>query len=95
LEFECVRRGVCFRRTRSTIGAVFQFAILFSALTTSTLGDRAGCSESKGRVDAMFTELTEELLDLTANPQRYRYAYLAQTRRPILCCSSCCTVVVE
>jgi hypothetical protein len=43
----------------------------------------------------MFNELTGELLDLTVTPQRYRNAYLAQTRRPILCCSSCCTVVVE
>jgi hypothetical protein len=44
----------------------------------------------------MFGELTEELLDLTVTPQRYREAYLAQTRRPIiLCCSSYRTVVVE
>jgi hypothetical protein len=44
----------------------------------------------------MFKELTEELLDLTVTPQRYRNAYLAQTRRAVnLCCSSCCTVVVE
>jgi streptolysin S family bacteriocin protoxin len=45
----------------------------------------------------MFKELTEELLDLTANMQAYRNAYLAQTRRPgSLCCScSCCTVVAQ
>jgi hypothetical protein len=43
----------------------------------------------------MFRELTDELLDLSVKPQRYRRAYLAQTRRPLLCCSSCCTVVVE
>ena len=44
----------------------------------------------------MSRELTDELLDLTVTPQRYCKAYLAQTRRPImLCCSSCCTVVVE
>jgi hypothetical protein len=43
----------------------------------------------------MFSELTDELLDLPVTPRRYGRAYLAQTRRPILCCSSCCTVVVE
>jgi hypothetical protein len=43
----------------------------------------------------MFKDLTEELLDRSVTPRRYRKAYLAQTRRPILCCSSCCTVVVE
>jgi hypothetical protein len=43
----------------------------------------------------MFKELTGELLDLNATEQGYRSAYLAQTRRPILCCSSCCSVVVE
>jgi hypothetical protein len=43
----------------------------------------------------MFRELTDELLDLSVKPQLYRRAYLAQTRRPLLCCSSCCTVVVE
>ena len=46
-------------------------------------------------MDDMFNQLTEELLDLSVTPLRYRKAYLAQTRRPILCCSSCCTVVVE
>jgi hypothetical protein len=43
----------------------------------------------------MFKERTDELLYVTATPRCYRKAYLAQTRRPILCCSSCCTVVVE
>lgn len=49
----------------------------------------------ESEVDDMFKELTGELLDLSVTPRRYRKAYLAQTRRPILCCSSCCTVVVE
>jgi hypothetical protein len=70
------------------------FAILFSRLATSTLGAGSMLRE-ESEVDAMFKDLTEELLDRSVTPRRYRKAYLAQTRRPILCCSSCCTVVVE
>lgn len=44
----------------------------------------------------MFSELTDELLDLTVTVRGYRKAFLAQTRPGSLCCScSCCTVVAQ
>jgi hypothetical protein len=46
-------------------------------------------SGSRREVNAMFQELTDELLDLTASVQGYRRAYLAEYRI-ILCCT--CTV---
>jgi hypothetical protein len=66
-------------------------------VTAITLGAfRTTCRKRK-EVEAMFKELTDELLDLTATMQSYHKAYLAQTRRPgSLCCScSCCTVVAQ
>jgi hypothetical protein len=44
---------------------------------------------SRREVNAMFQELTDDLLDLTASVQGYRRAYLAEYRI-ILCCT--CTV---
>jgi hypothetical protein len=44
----------------------------------------------------MFTELTDELLELSAMVQGYRKAFLAQTGRGSLCCScTCCCVVAQ
>jgi hypothetical protein len=58
---------------------------LFSRETTPTLE----AFRSRREVNAMFQELTDELLDLTASVQGYRRAYLAEYRI-ILCCT--CTV---
>jgi hypothetical protein len=58
---------------------------LFSRETTSTVE----AFRSRREVNAMFQELTDELLDLTASVQGYRRAYLAEYRI-ILCCT--CTV---
>jgi hypothetical protein len=48
-------------------------------------------------VHAMFKELADELLDLTATAQPYRKPYLAQMRPGMLCCccSCCCCDVFE
>jgi hypothetical protein len=53
--------------------------------TTTTLE----AFRSRREVNAMFQELTDDLLDLTASVQGYRRAYLAEYRI-ILCCT--CTV---
>jgi hypothetical protein len=59
-------------------------------LSATTLGAFRPRRDERHEVEAMFKELTDELLDLTATVRGYRKAFLAQ-RRGALCCScSCC-----
>jgi hypothetical protein len=60
---------------------------LFSLETTSTLATLL-LSRPRTEVIAMFKELTDELLDLTATTQGYRRAFLAHSW--VLCTT--CTI---